>query len=130
MIPVAAVLVVAGITIFYGILASKPLGKAFLKDVTYEKQPFFFGSFDKMDPDFQHASLNDYCNDMNELFTGDKKLVFDELIKESFQVRKVLSKNSAISILLIKYFLQGFKVIVILTFLVVMIFKPPVIKNT
>src|ERR1700756_4649364 len=30
-IPIGAILIVAGITIFYGILVSKPLGKAFLK---------------------------------------------------------------------------------------------------
>src|SRR5436305_14241190 len=42
-IPAAVILIVAGVTIFYSILASKPLDKAFLKDVQYEKQLFFFG---------------------------------------------------------------------------------------
>src|ERR1700759_2507673 len=43
-IPATAILIVAGLTIFYSILASKPLGRSFLKDVQYEKEPFFFGS--------------------------------------------------------------------------------------
>jgi hypothetical protein len=121
-IPIGSILIVAGVTIFYGILASKPLDKAFLKDVTYEKQPFFFGSFDKMDPDFQHASLSGYYNDMNELFKGDKQLLFDELIKESFQVRKVLSKKFTFLDIAYKVFFAGL-VFVILTFIVVMIIQ-------
>jgi hypothetical protein len=123
LIPVAAVLIVAGVTIFYGILASKPLDKAFLKDVKYEQQPFFFGSFDKLDPDFKYVTAEKYCNDMSELFRGDKKLIFDELIKESFQVRKVLSKKFGYLNIAYKVFFSGL-VIIILTFLVVMIFKP------
>ena len=121
-IPIGAILIVAGITIFYGILVSKPLDKTFLKDVTYEKQPFFFGSFDKMDPDFQHASLDEYCSDMNELFTGNKKLIFDELIKESFQVRKVLSKKFTYLDIAYKVFFAGL-VFVILTFIAIMIIE-------
>jgi len=120
-IPAAAILIVAGVTIFYGILASKPLGKGFLKDVQYEKQPFFFGSFDKLDPDFKHAPLEQYCCDMNDLFHGDKQLVFDELIKESFQVRKVLSKKFGYLDIAYKIFFAGI-VFVIITFLVVIAF--------
>lgn len=119
-VPAAAILIVAGITIFYSILASKPLDKAFLKDVLYEKDPFFFGSFDKLDPEFKHASLEKYCCDMGELFHGDKQLVFDELIKESFQVRKVLSKKFGYLDIAYKIFFAGL-VFVIITFLIVMI---------
>jgi hypothetical protein len=119
-IPAAVILIVAGITIFYSILASKPLGKAFLKDVQYEKQPFFFGSFDKLDPDFKHTSLESYSIDMNDLFHDNKQLVFDELIKESFQVRKVLSKKFDYLDIAYKVFFAGL-VLVILTFLIVML---------
>jgi hypothetical protein len=122
-IPAAAILTVAVITIFFSIMASKPLGKNFLKDVTYDKEPFFFGSFDKMDPDFQHKQLESYYNDMTELFSDEKKLVFDELIKESFQVRKVLSKKFNYLDLAYKIFFAGL-VLVIITFLVVIATMP------
>jgi hypothetical protein len=122
-IPAAAILAVAGITIFFSIMASKPLGKNFLKDVTYDKEPFFFGSFDKMDPDFQHQQLETYYNDMTELFSDEKKLVFDELIKESFQVRKVLSKKFNYLDVAYKVFFAGL-VLVIITFLVVIATMP------
>ncbi len=118
-IPAAAILLVAGVTIFFSIMASKPLGRNFLKDVTYEKEPFFFGSFDKMDPAFQHKQLDSYYNDMSELFSDEKKLVFDELIKESFQVRKVLSKKFSYLDTAYKVFFIGL-VLVIITFLLVM----------
>ena len=119
-IPAAIILIVAAITIFYSILASKPLDKSFLKDVQYEKQPFFFGSFDKLDPDFKHTSLESYYADMNDLFHDNKQLVFDELIKESFQVRKVLSKKFDYLNIAYKVFFAGI-VLVIITFLVVII---------
>lgn len=117
-IPSAGVLIVAGFTILYGILASKPLGNGLFKEVHYEKQPFFFGSFDKLDPDFRHAQLNEYCADMTELFHGDKQLLFDELIKESYQVRKVLSKKFNYLNIAYKIFFVGI-VFVIITFLLV-----------
>ena len=118
-IPAAVILLVAGVTIFFSIMASKPLGKKFLKDVTYDKEPFFFGSFDKMDPGFQHVHLDTYYNDMNELFSDDKKLVYDELIKESFQVRKVLSKKFSYLDIAYKVFFAGL-VLIIITFIIVM----------
>lgn len=119
-IPAATILLVAGVTIFFSIMASKPLDKNFLKDVTYDKEPFFFGSFDKLDPSFQHKQLESYYNDMNELFCDDKKLVFDELIKESFQVRKVLSKKFSYLDTAYKIFFAGL-VLVIITFLIVIV---------
>jgi hypothetical protein len=119
LIPAAAILIVAGITIFYSILASKPLGKSFLKDVQYEKEPFFFGSFDKLDPDFKHVSLEKYSEDMNDLFQVNKQLMFEELIKESFQVRKVLSKKFGYLDIAYKVFFMGV-VFVIVTFLIVL----------
>jgi hypothetical protein len=117
-IPTAVILVVAGVTIFLSIMASKPLGRSYFKDVTYDKEPFFFGSFDRMDPDFQYKKLDSYYNDMTELFSDGKKLVFDELIKESFEVRKVLSKKFGYLDIAYKVFFAGL-VLVIITFLVV-----------
>ncbi len=120
-IPAATILVVAGVTIFFSIMASKPLDKNYLKDVTYDKEPFFFGSFDKMDPAFRHKQLESYYKDMTELFNDERNLLFDELIKESFAVRKVLSKKFSYLDIAYKIFFAGL-VLVIITFLVV-IFK-------
>lgn len=117
-IPAATILVVAGVTIFFSIMASKPLGRNYLKDVTYDKEPFFFGSFDRMDPGFRHKQLESYYNDMTELFNDGKNLVFDELIKESFEVRKVLSKKFSYLDVAYKVFFAGL-VLVIITFLIV-----------
>lgn len=119
-IPAGAILLVACTTIFFSVMASKPLGKNFLKDVTYEKEPFFFGSFDKLDPNFQHVHLDNYMNDMNELFGNDTKLVFEELIKESFQVRKVLSKKFNYLDIAYKVFFAGLAFVTI-TFLIIMV---------
>jgi hypothetical protein len=71
-----------------------------------------------MDPDFQHKKLDSYYNDMTELFSDEKKLVFDELIKESFEVRKVLSKKFGYLDVAYKVFFAGL-VLVIITFLIV-----------
>ena len=119
-IPAAAVLIVSGLVIFYSILASKPLGKNFMKDIHYEKPPFFFGSFDRLDPDFKYAKADEYCSTMNELFHDNKKLVFDELIKESFLVRKVLSKKLGFLDIAYRIFFVGL-VFVIITFMIVFI---------
>ena len=59
---------------------------------------------------------------VNELFTGNKKLIFDELIKESFQVRKVLSKKFTYLDIAYKVFFAGL-VFVILTFIAIMVIE-------
>lgn len=122
-IPSAGILIVAGLTIFYSILASKPLGRGFLKDMHQDKQPFFFGSYDKLDPDFRYAPLEQYVAEVDELFHGDRQLLFNELIKESFQVRKVLSKKFNYLDIAYKIFFVGI-VFVILTFLIVIVLMP------
>jgi len=105
-IPVAIILVTAAVTIFLGILASKPLEKKFLSQT--DKEPFFFGSFDRLDPNFKNVTWEKYSRDIDELFRSDKKNVFDELIKESFQVRKVLAKKFGYLSLAYKIFFSGF----------------------
>ena len=106
-IPVAIILVSAAVTIFLGILASKPLEKKFFSQAD-GKEPFFFGSFDRLDPKFHKVNWEKYSSDIDELFRGDKRNVFDELLKESFQVRKVLPKKFGYLSLAYKIFFSGF----------------------
>ncbi len=124
-IPIAMILLVAAITILCGILASKPLERAYKREVNKMnsgKEHFFFGSFDRLDPDFKHVTWEKYSADISQLFRGDKKSVFDELIKESFQVRKVLSKKFGYLDIAYKVFFGGL-VICILSFLIIFIIK-------
>jgi hypothetical protein len=111
-IPAAIFLLVAAITIILGILASKPLDKYFI-DQRDTKEPFFFGSFDRLDPKFKNVTWEKYAGDIDNLFRGEKKNVFDELIKESFQVRKVLSRKFGYLALAYKIFFTGFLTAVI-----------------
>ena len=119
-VPVAMILIVAAVTIFFGILASKPLEKKFFKEVNTGKETFFFGSFDRLDPNFNHVTWEKYSNDIAQFFGGDKKLIFNELIKESFQVRKVLSKKFNYLSLAYKIFFAGFLIsILVLCFVII-----------
>ena len=106
-IPTAFVLIGAVITIFYGILASKPLEKNWDDDDDHVKERFFFGSFDRLDPGFKRVSWEKYSDDMLHFFHGDKRLVFEDLIKESFAVRKVLSKKFSYLTIAYKVFFAG-----------------------
>ncbi len=119
-LPIVMILIVAGLTIFYAILASKPLGA--FKNIS-EKEAFFFGSFDRIDPNFKHVSWEKYALDINQLFKGDKEMIFNELIKESFQVRKVLSKKFGFLSIAYKIFIIG-QLLSIGVFLIMIIFRP------
>ena len=92
-LPTAAILNGSAITIFYSILASKPLGKNFIRANQSEKEVFFFGSFDRLDPGIKHVTWQKYKADITQFFNGNKVFVFDEMIKESYQVRQVISKK-------------------------------------
>jgi hypothetical protein len=92
-IPTAAVLIGSAVTIFFAILASKPLGKKFFDGSDSGKEAFFFGSFDRLDPGFKYVSWEKYSSDMTQFFKGQKIFIFDEMIRESFEVRKVLSQK-------------------------------------
>jgi len=118
LLPCGLILIVAGATIFYSILASQPLKK--LKEANiHNKEPFFFGSYDRLDPNFKNVSWDKYSKDMNQLFSGDKKMLFDELIKESFHVRKVLAKKFGYISIAYKIFIVGV-IISIMAFVIIM----------
>ncbi|MEO8860508.1 MAG: Pycsar system effector family protein [Ginsengibacter sp.] len=105
LLPTVLILLVAGFTIFYAILASKPLAE--FKNDLPGKEPFFFGSFDRIDHNFKNVTWEKYFSDISQLFKGDKEYIFSELIRESFQVRKVLSKKFGYLSIAYKIFIVG-----------------------
>ena len=107
-LPTAGLLVGSAVTIFYSIMASKPLENWEGKNmVATKKEEFFFGSFDRLDPNFTHVDWEKYLGDMTEFFSGDKNAIFVELIKESYEVRKVLSKKFNYLSIAYKVFFAG-----------------------
>lgn len=91
--PTTLLLMVCTVTIFLAILASRPRKNSFLEDKrsgSYQK--FYFGSFDLIDPSFGHVTWENYYEKLNELFNNAEN-VYLEIYKESFNVRKVLSKK-------------------------------------
>jgi Family of unknown function (DUF5706) len=105
LLPTVLILLVAGFTIFYAILASKPLAE--FKNELPGKEPFFFGSFDRIDHNFKNVTWDKYFSDINDLFKGDKEFIFSELVRESFQVRKVLSRKFGYLSIAYKIFIVG-----------------------
>ena len=105
LLPTVLILLVAGFTIFYAILASKPLAE--FKNDLPGKEPFFFGSFDRIDHNFKNVTWEKYFADINQLFKGDKEFIFSELVRESFQVRKVLAKKFGYLSIAYKIFIIG-----------------------
>ena len=81
-------------TIFLSILASRPQKNSISeKKSSHTYQKFFFGSFDLIDRSFRKATWDDYYNQLHELFIHAKESVYMEVFKESYNVRKVLSKK-------------------------------------
>jgi len=120
-IPTGIILIGSLITIFFSVLASKPRAKSIAVN-TSDREQFFFGSFDRLDPYFKNVSWEKYANDITGFFKGDKKLVFEELIKESFDVRKVLSKKFVYLSIAYKVFFSGL-LMGLLSFMALIIFK-------
>jgi hypothetical protein len=92
--PTIILLVVCLLTILMAILASRPQSNSFLKDQKqHSVQCFFFGSFDMVDPAFLQIKWEEYYQQLSGLFRNDKETVYLEVYKESFNVRKVLSRK-------------------------------------
>lgn len=92
--PAVILLAVSMMTILMSILASRPQSNIFLEDrKSHTYQRFFFGSFDMVDSTFLHVKWEDYLKQLNSLFSDTKEVVYMEVYKESFNVRKVLSKK-------------------------------------
>jgi len=92
--PAVLMLAVCMLTILLSILASRPQKNSFFeKEKSLSYQRFFFGSFDLIDPSFRHVSWQDYSAQLTGLFSEVKEIVYTEIYKESFNVRKVLSNK-------------------------------------
>jgi Family of unknown function (DUF5706) len=92
--PTVILLVVCLVTIFLAILASRPQSNSFVEDKSsHSYQRFFFGSFDMVDPAFLRIRWEEYYQQLTELFSATKETLYLELYKESFNVRKVLSRK-------------------------------------
>jgi Family of unknown function (DUF5706) len=112
--PAIILLTVSMATIFLAILASRPQNNTFLEDKkSHSYQRFFFGSFDMVDPTFLKASWEDYFKQLMDLFGMPKENVYMEVYKESYNVRKVLSKKFNYLSKAYWVFLVGFLVSVI-----------------
>ena len=122
LIPTAAILIGSALTVFFGILASRPVKRDVADNISYEKIGFFFGSYDRLDTQAAKVSWEQYSTDMNELLEGNKKSVFQGLIRESYEVSKVLSKKFGYLALAYKIFFAGL-LIGILGFLVLVIYE-------
>jgi Family of unknown function (DUF5706) len=93
-LPSIIILTFSFITIFLSILASRPQGNRFIHDKNSNSyQTFFFGSFDLMGNEFVNADWEHYSTELDNLLKGGKENVFQEMYKESYNVRKVLGKK-------------------------------------
>lgn len=92
--PAVLLLSICMVTILLSILASRPQKNSFMEDKnSHSYQKFFFGSFDLIDHSFHNADWEKYYQQLNELFSSSKESVYLEIFKESFNVRKVLSRK-------------------------------------
>ncbi len=106
-VPLGIILISSIVTIFYSVLASKPRENKLTYTGTADKELFFFGSFDRLDPSFKNVSWEKYSSDITAFFKGEKKNILSELIKESFNVRKVLSRKFIYLSIAYKVFFAG-----------------------
>jgi hypothetical protein len=94
LIPSFILLGVAFITILLSILASRPQRNRLIQDKKSKSyQTFFFGSFDLIGDDFFKADWNSYSDELDSFLKGGKEMVYQEMYKETFNVRKVLGKK-------------------------------------
>jgi hypothetical protein len=90
--PACFLLLVCVATISLSILASRPRSNvlaAGTQATVYQK--FFFGSFDQVDVQFSKLSWENYEEDLKGLLKSGRDNLFEEVYKETFNVRKILS---------------------------------------
>jgi Family of unknown function (DUF5706) len=81
-------------TILLSILASRPQVNQFMQDKNSSSyQTFFFGSVDLIGNEFSKANWENYSLELDALLKGGKEKIFEEMYKESFNVRKVLGRK-------------------------------------
>lgn len=93
-IPSFLTLAVAFLTILLSILASRPQSNSYIKNrASKSYQTFFFGSFDMVGSEFRDADFDSYSVELASFLKSGKENVYNEIYKEVFNVRKVLSKK-------------------------------------
>jgi len=121
MIPTGIILLTALITIFTAILASRPQQRAYTSADFDNSQSFFFGSFDRIDPEFKNTTWKAYWNSMVNLFSGDKREIFNQITRETYQVRKVLSMKFGYLAIAYKVFISGIAIAMVSFIIVALI---------
>ena len=107
-LPSFILLSVAFVTILLSILASRPQGNRYIqKRNSKSYQTFFFGSFDLTGREFLKADWNDYHTELDTLLKGGKENVYEEMYKESFNVRKVLGRKFTYLSVAYRVFIAG-----------------------
>lgn len=92
--PAVFLISVSSLTIFLSILASRPQKSKLVEDkLGHSYQRFFFGSFDLIDRNFRYANWEDYLSQLTEYLNSPRDKIYRELYKETYNVRKVLSKK-------------------------------------
>jgi hypothetical protein len=89
--PSCFLLLVCVATISLSILASRPRSNVLAAGTSatvYQK--FFFGSFDQVDVPFSKLSWEKYEEDLKGLLKSGRDNLFEEVYKETFNVRKIL----------------------------------------
>ncbi len=94
LMPSFVLLSVAFLTICLGILASRPQSNKSMQDkYSSSYQTFFFGSFDLIGNNFLKASWEKYAAEIDGFLKSSKEVVSEEMYKETYNVRRVLSKK-------------------------------------
>jgi hypothetical protein len=92
--PSFILLTVSFTTILLSILASRPQRNYFIQNKESKSyQTFFFGSFDLIGNEFSKADWTTYVSELDALLKGGKEHIYEEMYKETFNVRKVLGKK-------------------------------------
>lgn len=92
LIPIIMLLLVALCTIYFAIRASKPQEKLYATNF-HQNEKFFFGSVDRTDNEFLKVSWDEYNENLRLLINGNKQNVLDQIVSETFMVRKALSRK-------------------------------------
>jgi hypothetical protein len=107
LIPTSILLISALITIMNAILASMPQEQSETDIPLDSGKSFFFGSFDRVDPGFRDANWEDYEAAVANMVNGDKAQIFTQIARETFQVRKILSRKFGHLAVAYKVFISG-----------------------
>ena len=107
LMPVIVILIIALVTIFFAILASRPQEEVQKNTGLNSNEVFFFGSFDRIDNDFIKTTWSDYKTSMRNITNGNKGEVMRQITEETFIVRKVLAQKFKYISLSYKVFTYG-----------------------